>query len=472
MERITFIIRTNKTKGRIRLRFRLIDGRNVQLYHKSQIRADIEDLKKFNTDGTLKSRVTKYNALLHTSINNEIEKIRHAYRLLKEEDLFCHLSSRFLEEKIDRISKPPLQNPAQCGHTETLLERYERFLDSLKEYGSLSHSRIITYLTVRDKLRRFLEIFKNANCSIYDFRAEDILAFKSFMTEEYKYAGKFPLIYKDLDRRSLPAKPLGNNTVVLKLRALSTFFNELENNDEIDKSPFRRLAKNRRLAMMREQYDEPFALTSAELQDIMATEVTEELKETKDAFLLHCALGCRVGDFMKLNMQNVAVTGDGVPYVHYIAAKTSGTSSGRKEKSTPLMLLALEIIKRRRFRFDMFNRSHNKAVTLYNKRIRLLLQHCNITRPIGKYDETTQTVCQIPLWSVASSKLCRKTHIDMASKIQINMYATGLHESGSTAVSHYSKLSLPDLFHLLCLAFCQPQYHTDKNLNIIDKTNR
>ena len=74
---------------------------------------------------------------------------------------------------------------------------------------------------------------------------------------------------------------------------------------------------------------------------------------------------------------------------------------------------------------------------------------------------------QIPLYKLGTSKLCRKTHIDIANKIQINMYATGLHEAGSSAVEHYSKLQLHDLFVLLCLAFNQPQYKVDNDLNVI-----
>ena len=35
----------------------------------------------------------------------------------------------------------------------------------------------------------------------------------------------------------------------------------------------------------------------------------------------------------------------------------------------------------------------------------------------------------------AVAKLCRKTHIDIANKAQVNMYATGLHEVGSSALN-------------------------------------
>lgn len=54
MERISLYIRTTKTSGKIKLRFRLIEGRGVQIFHKSEIEADLADLKKFDSDGSLK----------------------------------------------------------------------------------------------------------------------------------------------------------------------------------------------------------------------------------------------------------------------------------------------------------------------------------------------------------------------------------------------------------------------------------
>lgn len=64
MERITLRLRTTKTSGKIKLRFCLTEGREVQLFHKSQIDTDLADLNKFDMDGSLKSRVSIYNEKL------------------------------------------------------------------------------------------------------------------------------------------------------------------------------------------------------------------------------------------------------------------------------------------------------------------------------------------------------------------------------------------------------------------------
>lgn len=197
----------------------------------------------------------------------------------------------------------------------------------------------------------------------------------------------------------------------------------------------------------------------------MVADVPNTLKETKDAFLLQCALGCRIGDFMKLSMSNVAVTDDGIPYVQYLPKKTMKTQNDRREKKTPLMLFALDIVKRSGFKFGVLKYASGKSG--YNAKIKKLLEHCKIDRLVNQYDEATGAMNRVPLHSVGSSKLCRKTHIDIANKAQVNMYATGLHEVGSSAVEHYSMLEIRDLFMLLCAAFNQPRYRVDKQLNVL-----
>ena len=141
------------------------------------------------------------------------------------------------------------------------------------------------------------------------------------------------------------------------------------------------------------------------------------------------------------------------------------TQNDRREKKTPLMLFALEIVKRTGFKFGVLKYASGKSG--YNAKIKKLLEYCKIDRLVNQYDEALGTMNRVHLYSVGSSKLCRKTHVDIANKAKVNMYATGLHEVGSSAVDHYSMLEIKDLFVLLCVAFNQPQYRVDKNLNIM-----
>ena len=59
----------------------------------------------------------------------------------------------------------------------------------------------------------------------------------------------------------------------------------------------------------------------------------------------------------------------------------------------------------------------------------------------------------IGIYEIATSKLARKTHIDMLNKVQINYYAAGLHSAGSNAVFRYTSLELADRNVLMRAAF-------------------
>ena len=465
MERITIFVRTTKTSGKIKLRFRLTEGREVQLYHKSQIEADLADLKKFELDGSLKPRVSIYNEKLRVAIQQEIVVMREAYNALKAESN-ADITAEEFEKRIDMILNPEKYNLKTGSEVETLLERFNRHMNALEKHNSVSKGSLLNYRVVRDKLYRYLTIFKKSKYLVEDFGPDDILEFYDFIIHEHKYVAKHPSIYGGLITRSIPKKQAHSNTASSKLQILKIFFNELEESDEIAKSPFRRLSRARRHDVLSEQYEEPYYLLRDEVVKIMNTDVPDKLKEVKDAFLLQCALGCRISDFKEMDMSNVSVTNDGIPYVHYVAKKTAGTYSGRKEKTTPIMLYALEIIKRTQFKLRVLNLMTIKRT--YNDQIKVLLKHCGIDREINRFNEVTNKVDRIPLNEIGSSKLCRKTHVDIATKVQVNMYATGLHEAGSSAVEHYSKLEIKDLFVLMCVAFNQPQYKVDKDLNVID----
>lgn len=236
MERITIYLRTTKTSGKIRLRFRLTEGLEVQLFHKSNIEADLADLKKFDMDGSLKPRVSLYNEDLRIAITREIDAMHEAYKQLKEE---CpEFDATDFEARIDMVLNPEKYNIVKTEETETLLARFDRYIEGLKTYGTVSEGRAKIYKIVWDKLSRYLIIFKKSRYTPEQFTPEDILAFREFVINEYKYVDKHKAIYGSLQKISIPTKQASINTASAKLRALQAFFNELEENDEILKSSF------------------------------------------------------------------------------------------------------------------------------------------------------------------------------------------------------------------------------------------
>lgn len=260
--------------------------------------------------------------------------------------------------------------------------------------------------------------------------------------------------------KNIPTAPRGQNTVATKLKKIQAFFNELENNDELPVSPFRKLGKQRKTVMMKEQYDEPICLTLNEVIKIQNTDVAKSLQETKDAFLLQCSLGCRIGDFQSLSFDNLS-TEENIPFIHYLPHKTMKENDTRTEIRTPLIPFALEIIKKYKFQFPILR--YVSGERGYNEKIKKLLEYCKIDRMVAVFNEATNKNEYRPLYEMASSKLARKTHVDLMNKVQIDKYAAGLHAKNSGAVNRYTNIGIKERFILMCAAFgCE--YKVDSGL--------
>ena len=400
-----------------------------------------------------------YNQALLTDITKEIEVIRKAYLLMKAKGIA--MTSENLETLIE--ARQP-QEKKTAIVDKSLLTKFKQYVDAGYRDGIFGLSRYKHDKGTIGKLERFLAIFHKRTCTYKDFDEVMLMQFREFVQNEYQYVEKHPKIYEHLHRRDIPTERRKANTVANEMQVLRAFFTELEDTEEISRSPFRKISRDRRLILTKKKYDDPVFLRKEEFEAIRDFEPAQTLVETKEAFLLHCALGCRIGDFQRFTMDNVSVSEDGIPYVHYLPEKTKGTQKDNSEVVTPLVRYALDIIKRTQFNLPILKYPSGKSG--YNKKIKQLLQAAGIDRKVTKYDEEAGTNKYIPLYDASSSKLARSTHVDMMSKVQINMYAAGLHRPGSVAVSHYTMLELADRFKLMNLAFDQEDYRVDKSLEV------
>ena len=335
--------------------------------------------------------------------------------------------------------------------SETLYARLLRYIDEAHRDGVMGDARYAVALGKASKLRRFLIINGRRSMTAKDFTAETVLEFRQFIFDEYKYVSLYPDLYPRGSGHRPPQKRLRITTVVHDLKLLQAFFAELEDTNEIRRSPFRRISVEKRRIIMHVMYDVPVFLRAEELKQVMRTAVPAELQWVKDLFVLNCAIGCRISDLLRLTMDHVAVSEDGIPYVHYMPSKTSRMQTTNVEVMTPLIDPALEIIQRTRLKLMGDNQHYGKQ--RYNKALRELLQYCGITRQVSLFCHETRENIYRPLYEVATSKLARKTHIDMLNKVQINFYVAGLHHTGSDAVFRYTSLELSDRYALLNAAF-------------------
>lgn len=447
---------STSAEGIVPARYRLTDGRAVQLYHTSDIRARAEELRKFNPDCTPRRRV---------SYSRDLAALLWERRILIEDTYLSYLKAEGqppLPKEFHALMQEAL-NPTPAGPKGVQL--LEAFSDHA-EQPHFSEARKRGYRVTRGILERFLLVNDAEGITAAEFTADHVEAFAAFCRDEYMIADdpRFAEVYRGLNRR--PDAERAQNTVAAKLRQLQAVFSRLEEAEVIDRSPFRRLGKARHAAAMRESYSPPDSLTLDELNRLRRAAMPEELEETRRAFVLQCAVGARVGDFASLTTDNVSVTEGGAAYLHYVPRKTRNTSLA--EVRTPLVLYALELVRRSGLRFGILrNVSGHDG---YNARIRRVVREAGITRQVCV--SVGGEVRRVPLCDAASSKWARRTFVTLCDMAEARHAVSGLHAEGSKAVRHYSALTLDDRFALVSAAYGEPLYRVSEGLEAVEAPDK
>ena len=466
MERIKLYCRTTSARGTTNLRFRLTDGTTV-LYYSTGRKIPNKELSVFTPDGTLRPRVTVYNPKLKADIDEYMKAINQAYFRMKSKGM--DMRSGVLQAEVNKVMNPDSTDAILHPEgEENLIQRYYRYIEEAYRDGIIGYQRHSQYLSKARRLERFLTIKGFSQIKPVQFDSKMLMDFRQFCFDEYQYVKRYPKLYPKDGVHRYPTQQISSNSVVHEMKALKAFFNEIENTDEIFKSPFRRISHERLKTVMRVMYDEPFFLRASELKKVIETEVPEELQEAKDMFVLNCCLGCRIGDFKNLSMDKVAVSPEGIPYIHYIPHKTMKIMENIIEIKTPLVRVAYNIVMRTRFSFNETG-NDRYTVALYNKDLPKLLAYCGIDRKVSKFNETLGENEYFPLYELATSRLARKTHVDMMSKVQVNIYAAGLHAEGSEAVHRYTNMEIEDRFALMNVAFGQRPYRVNPDLTLVKR---
>ena len=466
MERITLYCRTTSARGTTNLRFRVTNGRAVTMYYSTGRRIPNEQLAVFTPEGSIRPRVTVYNPKLKADIDEYFAAINAAYNHMKITGM--DMRSEVLQAEVDKILNPDTPEAILHPHgEENFVQRFRRYVEEAFRDGIIGEHRHMHYDAMVRRMERFLHIKGHSNLMPEQFDVKMLMDYRQFIADEYLYVDKYPKLYQKEGRKRFPTKRISNNSVVHEMKGLRAFLNELENTDEIFKSPFRKISRERFKTMMRLKNDEPFFLRKQELKLVIETEVPQELQTAKDVFILNCCLGARISDFFSFTMDKVSVSPEGIPYIHYIPHKTMKEMETMVEIKTPLVRIAYDIVMRTQFKFDQQDRNYSVAV--YNRELRKLLKHCRLDRPVAKFNEDKGENEYFPLYEVASSRLARKTHVDIMNKVQINAYVAGLHAEGSDAVFRYTNLELTDRFALMNVAFSQKAYHVNPDMTLVKR---
>ena len=465
MERITILDKSKKKNGNIKIRFRLRDGRDVDITHRTDIIADVAILRKqFSEDGTLKPRVSIYDQELLAAITARKEVMHEAYQVMREKNQM--LTSEVLAREVERILAE--KDKSAQASLPTLVKRmtdvFAEWIVGQYESGVFGTGRKRHYEVLQRELCRFLVMRRMKDITVKEFDGSMLHDFSLWLRDEWRFVEKYSDLYESLDERRIPREARSSNTIATKMKLLRCFFRAQEFIGEVEKTPFNMMDGSRRKAMMREKYDTPVSLTREELKTIVQAEVPLALSEVRDTFVLHCFIGCRVNDLKAMTWDNVAVV-DGIPFVHYIPQKTAYQEG--EEVVTPLMRTALEILKKYDFKFSLLRNLWGKDG--YNSQIKKLMESCGIERKCPIRDTDAGRTKYVPVWEIASTKLARKTFVNMMASCQVDLYAAGLHKRGSDAVERYAHIDLKERFRLMCFAFDEEEYEVDDDLAIIER---
>ena len=407
--------------------------------------------------GTRKNMLEASIALanLTTTIINFIETSKNATKedLVLLIDKFHNPQKYIVEEK----------------RKESMCSIFRQYVDGWLNTGVIGPGRKKHYDVVIRELTRFFIINGIDGLPVDEFNKEYILKFREFLRKEYTLVDKYPALYTEMNKRNIPSKERSQNTIAEKLLLLQAFMVELESNDVIPVSPFRKIGKEKE-AIIKQQYDEPIFLTKAEFNAVLTKDCPKALQRVKDIFIVQCFFGCRVGDFRRLTFDNIGVE-EGIPYIHYLPQKTHKDGLIRTEIKTPIIRIAYDIIMK--YKDELPNNAllpyypDGNGETGYNYQIKKLLEYCEISRKVAIFSTALGTNEYKSIYEVASSKLARKTHVDLMNKVQVNKYAAGLHAKNSGAVDRYTNMGVKERFVLMCAAFgCEP-YKVDNELRPI-----
>ncbi|MDR1654106.1 MAG: site-specific integrase [Prevotellaceae bacterium] len=409
----------------VNVRFRLSDGRDFQLFHKSEfsVLPDKWDAQQ----QCIKAR-SIFDATERAKFNNNISERKKIIRQIYLRQ-GKNLTSELLDEAIDKEIHPEKYEIQK----KSFFELFEHFLNT----HPLSDVRRKNYRSVLRALQRF-ELYTNTQASgqtdfildVDSMGSDALKRFEDFLREEHKYYNEFPELYQQFSGHR-PNEPRGTNTLVAIFSKLRAFFIWCNKNGYSANRPF----DNYHLPT--EIYGTPYYITIDERNALYNFDLTANagLEKQRDIFIFQCVIGCRIGDLYRFTKRNI-INGA----IEYVAGKT------REEKPktlrVPLNSIATEILAKyaslegeRLLPFI----SEQK----YNVAIKKAFLAAGITRNVTVLNPLTRQSEIRPLNEIASSHLARRTFCgNLYKKVKDPNLVGSLsgHVEGSKAFARYREI--------------------------------
>lgn len=389
-----FIRTTKKDKTFVNVRFRLTDGRSVQMFHKSDIQVNPYDFDEKNE--TIKAKIL-FNAKARKEFNDSVadrkKLITDVYTNAPDGTIF---STDWLELEIDKRLHPEKYVPIkETTVPDTVLAYIRYFNENVDTRKDKNTSRLLSpntkkqYITTEKHIKAFASYQRKSDYSFNEINQTFYNDFVEYLTnKEYTVKTKQGKVVDEKQQYTL-------NSVGKYIRALKVMINSA-NNPDADVSKFR---------VFNEDVDNVY-LDETELQQLKDYDFSDNphLDRVRDWFLLLAWTGSRFSDLQKINPANIK---NGM--ITYRQQKTN------KKVIIPLHPVVIEILEK--YNYQMPEPISNQKFNDYIKEVCEIAKIDNIetiTRTIGGRLETTKA----PKHRMVSSHTCRRSFCT-------NMYLRG-----------------------------------------------
>lgn len=417
-----FIRTTKKNSSTVNVRFRLTDGRSVQLFHKSDIEVDPSKWDDKKEQYKAKVLIPEEEKIRINNLVSERKKlIREIYSKADREGLTTEKFNDLLDKEIHPEKYKKEEN--------TIFDIFDRFLSKKR----ISKNRRASYMITKRILQRY-ELFTAINMEkpfklTFDYFTPDTLEdLESFIRNEHTLCEEYPEVYKSIPESRKPVER-GHNRVIGILSTLRTFILWANDNDFMSNNPFKKYS------IGSESYGRPIYITIDERNKIYNTDLSKNpsLAIQRDIFVFQCLIGCRISDLYKLTPDNIM---DG--FIEYIPKKTK---EGRPiPVRVPLNDTAKEIVIRYK---DVGKKGRILpfiSEVKYNEAIKKIFTRCEINRMVTVINPITREEEKRPINEIASSHMARRTFAGNLYKKHKDPNLVGAltgHKEGSKAFARY-----------------------------------